>query len=76
MSNNTFRYANVRISSCDGCVPPERNPYCHATCPKYKQAREKADAESAAISKEKKLQSELTSQQFEQIDKAMKSRRK
>ena len=23
------------MNPCKGCVPPERTPTCHSTCPKY-----------------------------------------
>lgn len=46
------------ISCCYGCVPPERTPYCHATCEKYKMEQQKAEAEKAEI-KTRTIGSEL-----------------
>ena len=76
MSGNSFRYTHTKIKCCDGCVPPKRNPYCHATCPDYKIEREKADADNAAEKKEMDLRSGLNSQKFEGIEKAMNAQRK
>ena len=41
----------MRIKCCHGCVPPERTPYCHATCQKYINEKAALDAHNAAMRK-------------------------
>ena len=76
MSGNVFRYSHTKISCCDGCVPPKRIPYCHATCPEYKREREQADVARAAEKMEKDVISQLKSQTYERVEKALKAHRK
>lgn len=37
----------MSIKCCNGCVPPKRNPYCHATCEEYLREKEIHDAKMA-----------------------------
>ena len=76
MSGKAFRFTHTKIKCCDGCLPPKRNPYCHSTCPEYKQEREKADADRAAEKMEKDVKSRLNSQTYERVEKALKAQRK
>ena len=41
------------ICPCKPCVPPERHPGCHATCPKYKEWRMAEDAKAELMAKSK-----------------------
>lgn len=35
------------FEKCQHCVPPERHPGCHGTCPYYAEAKARHDADKA-----------------------------
>ena len=62
--------------SCNGCVPPERHPGCHAKCEKYLKEKAAYDALKEADDKKRKIRGGLIDQRNKLYDKAMKNRRK
>lgn len=65
----------MSIKCCNGCVPPKRNPYCHATCEDY--IREKAEHE-AKMEEDRKIRtvrSGLIQEQFRAVRNAAKGKR-
>lgn len=65
----------MAICSCKGCVPPERYPGRHATCPKYLEEKAKHDALKEADDKRRRTRDNLIAQRNELYYKAMKHRR-
>ena len=41
------------FEKCQHCVPPERHPGCHATCPHYAEAKAKYNSDKAIKDKDK-----------------------
>ena len=60
----------MAITCCNGCVPPKRNPYCHANCNEYKEQKEKHEQERAILEQKKKVESGLTSQAIKGVIRA------
>ena len=63
------------FSCCKGCVPPDREPGCHAKCPKYLEEKARYEELKEADRKRKETRAGLISQRNEQYYKAMKRRR-
>lgn len=64
------------IYSCKGCVPPERHPGCHSTCPKYLEEKAKHDALKEKQRKEHDVAVSIMDQRGRAVRKAMQHRRK
>lgn len=61
------------IKCCNGCVPPERSPTCHATCPKYIKEKQEYETLKAAYDKVNRTDLEVYAQRSESIRRAIKS---
>lgn len=66
----------MSMFSCKNCVPPDRHPGCHGTCPKYLKEKAEYDALKEADNKRKQVQDGLTAQRNKTYYRAMKRRRK
>lgn len=66
----------MSIKCCNGCVPPKRNPYCHATCEDYIREKEIHEAELAADYERRRIKNGLIEQQERAIRKAAKGKKK
>lgn len=60
----------MKITCCNGCVPPKRTPTCHATCPEYTQQKAKHDAEREQINKAKMTQYNIRDQKGDGVYRA------
>ena len=63
------------ISCCKGCVPPKRNPYCHASCQEYNAEKEAHEKRKAEYSGDAVIKSGLTAQKAAAVTKALKKRK-
>ena len=63
------------IFSCKNCVPPERHPGCHGTCPKYLEEIAAYEAQKAAYKKKLEIDHAIYAQRGRAVRKAMKHRR-
>lgn len=66
----------MSINCCNGCVPPKRHTACWGSCPEYAQQKAKHEMEKAEINKRKAIQDDIYRQRINNIDKALKKRRK
>lgn len=66
----------MAIKCCIGCLPPERNGYCHTYCDKYKAAKEKHDQEKHIADQKKDVAAGLAAQAINGINRAYKARLK
>ena len=64
------------INCCNGCVPPERNPYCHTYCEKYITAKEEYAKKKAVEDKKRDITIGLNNQMSEGVEKAYKAQRR
>ena len=64
-----------KIYPCMGCVAPKRYPGCHDHCNEYKQAKEKAEEEKAAVSAKRHTEYELNCQRASAVYNGHKRRR-
>lgn len=51
------------ISCCKDCKPPKRTPYCHATCPEYRQQAQEHQRLMEQVHKERQVGWDVYSQQ-------------
>lgn len=56
----------MAIKCCKNCVPPQRHPGCHSTCPDYIREKAEWEEEKAKI-KAAKENSNLTQFDFDKI---------
>lgn len=64
------------IDCCNGCVPPERNPYCHTYCEKYIAEKEAYAKKKAVRDQQKAVHIGLVSQNIRGLEKFKKAQRK
>lgn len=63
------------IKCCLGCKPPERNPYCHSTCPEYLEQKAEHERLKAVEDKKKFVGISVMTQKSEGVRRAMKGRK-
>ena len=66
----------MAITCCNGCLPPERNGYCHTYCEKYKTASEKHEKEKAIKDQQKRVNDGLKSQTMDGVRRAKMARKR
>ena len=63
------------IKCCWGCDPPERNPYCHSYCKKYKEQKAEHDRLKAIEDKKKSAAISVMTQKNDGVRRALKGRK-
>ena len=56
------------FEDCHYCVPPERHPGCHATCPRYAEGKARYEADKAEANKKITLKYYANEKHAEAID--------
>lgn len=63
------------IKCCWGCQPPERNPYCHSTCPEYLEQKAEYERLKAIEDKKKSAAMSVMTQKSDGVRRALKNRK-
>jgi hypothetical protein len=66
----------MAIDCCNGCVPPERNAWCHGYCKKYIEQKAKHEAEKAEADKQRHIGGDIYAQRSKRVYQAIKKQRK